>query len=78
MTMTMAKECAPRGVTVNAVAPVRRDPSHKNMKRRLSPAQFGGRSLRVLARQGFIESDMTAELPADIIDGVMKGIPCGG
>jgi 3-oxoacyl-[acyl-carrier protein] reductase len=47
MTMTMAKECAPRGVTVNAIAP------------------------------GFIESDMTAELPEDIIEGVMKNIPAG-
>merc|ERR1711871_1508890 len=47
MTMSMARECAARGVTVNAVAP------------------------------GFIESDMTAELPEDIVDGVMKNIPLG-
>ena len=47
MTMTMARECAPRGITVNAVAP------------------------------GFIESDMTAELPQEIVDGVMKNIPAG-
>merc|ERR1719261_740864 len=37
MTMSMARECAARGVTVNAIAP------------------------------GFIESDMTAELPEDIV-----------
>ena len=36
MTMTMAREFAPRGITVNAIAP------------------------------GFIESDMTAELPAEV------------
>jgi 3-oxoacyl-[acyl-carrier protein] reductase len=47
MTMTMAREFAPRGITVNAVAP------------------------------GFIESDMTAELPAEIVEGVMKNIPAG-
>merc|ERR1719201_1435520 len=47
MTMSMARECAPRGITVNAVAP------------------------------GFIESDMTAELPAEIVDGVMGNIPAG-
>merc|ERR1711924_278928 len=47
MTMTMARECASRGVTVNAVAP------------------------------GFIASDMTAELPAEIVEGVMKNIPLG-
>merc|ERR1719164_334682 len=47
MTMTMAREFAPRGITVNAVAP------------------------------GFIESDMTAELPAEIVEGVMKNIPLG-
>merc|ERR1719487_1362894 len=47
MTMSMARECAPRGVTVNAVAP------------------------------GFIESDMTAELPEEIVEGVMKNIPAG-
>jgi len=47
MTMTLARECASRGITVNAVAP------------------------------GFIESDMTAELPQEIVDGVMKNIPAG-
>jgi len=47
MTMTMAREFAPRGITVNAVAP------------------------------GFIESDMTAELPENIIEGVKKTIPAG-
>jgi len=47
LTMSMARECAARGVTVNAVAP------------------------------GFIESDMTAELPEEIVDGVMKNIPAG-
>ena len=47
MTMTLARECATRGVTVNAVAP------------------------------GFIESDMTAELPEAIVEGVMKNIPAG-
>jgi len=47
MTMSMARECAARGVTVNAIAP------------------------------GFIESDMTAELPADIVEGVTKNIPAG-
>jgi len=47
MTMSMAREFAPRGVTVNAIAP------------------------------GFIESDMTAELPADIIESVTKNIPAG-
>ena len=47
MTMTMARECAARGVTVNAVAP------------------------------GFIASDMTAELPEEIVEGVMKNIPAG-
>jgi len=47
MTMSMARECAPRGVTVNAVAP------------------------------GFIASDMTAELPEAIVEGVMKNIPVG-
>merc|ERR1719395_368136 len=47
MTMSMARECAARGITVNAIAP------------------------------GFIESDMTAELPADIVEGVTKNIPAG-
>lgn len=47
MTMTMAREFAPRGITVNAVAP------------------------------GFIESDMTAELPENIIEGVKGTIPAG-
>jgi len=47
MTMSLARESASRGVTVNAVAP------------------------------GFIESDMTAELPAEIVAGVMKNIPAG-
>jgi len=47
MTMTMAKECAPRGITVNSIAP------------------------------GFIESDMTAELPTEIVEQVTKGIPAG-
>lgn len=47
MTMTMARECAARGVTVNAIAP------------------------------GFIESDMTAELPEDIVTSVTKNIPAG-
>merc|ERR1711990_177371 len=47
MTMTMAREFAPRGVTVNAIAP------------------------------GFIASDMTAELPEEIVAGVMKNIPLG-
>jgi 3-oxoacyl-[acyl-carrier protein] reductase len=47
MTMSMAKEFASRGVTVNAVAP------------------------------GFISSDMTDELPADIIEAVTKSIPVG-
>jgi len=47
MTMSMAKEFASRGVTVNAVAP------------------------------GFIASDMTDELPADIIEAVTKSIPVG-
>lgn len=47
MTMAMARECAARGVTVNAVAP------------------------------GFIASDMTDELPADIVDSVTKTIPAG-
>jgi len=47
MTMSMAREFAPRGITVNAIAP------------------------------GFIESDMTAELPADIIESVTKNIPAG-
>merc|ERR1719313_286333 len=47
MTMSMARECAPRGVTVNAIAP------------------------------GFIESDMTAELPGEIVNGVMGNIPAG-
>lgn len=47
MTMSMARELAPRGVTMNAIAP------------------------------GFIESDMTAELPEEIVDGVMKNIPLG-
>jgi len=47
MTMSMAKEFGPRGVTCNAVAP------------------------------GFIDSDMTAELPEAIVDGVMKNIPAG-
>jgi len=47
LTMTMARECATRGVTVNAVAP------------------------------GFIASDMTAELPEAVVEGVMKNIPCG-
>lgn len=47
MTMTMARESASRGITVNAVAP------------------------------GFIESDMTKELPEEIVAGVMKNIPQG-
>jgi len=47
MTMSMAREFAPRGVTVNAVAP------------------------------GFIESDMTAELPEDIVENFLKTIPAG-
>jgi len=47
MTMTMAREFAPRGITVNAVAP------------------------------GFIESDMTAELPEAIVEGVKGTIPAG-
>ena len=47
MTMTMARETASRGITVNAIAP------------------------------GFIESDMTAELPEDIVEGVTKNIPAG-
>ena len=47
MTMTMARECAARGVTVNAVAP------------------------------GFIESDMTAELPEDAVKGALSNIPAG-
>lgn len=47
MTMSMAREFATRGVTVNAVAP------------------------------GFIESDMTAELPEAIVSEVMKSIPVG-
>lgn len=45
MTMSMAREFAPRGVTVNAVAP------------------------------GFIQSDMTDELPTDIVEQVTKNIP---
>jgi len=45
MTMSMAREFAPRGVTVNAVAP------------------------------GFIKSDMTDELPTDIVEQVTKSIP---
>jgi len=45
MTMSMAREFAPRGVTVNAIAP------------------------------GFIKSDMTDELPTDIIEQVTKSIP---
>merc|ERR1719387_324776 len=47
MTMSMAREFAPRGIQVNAGAP------------------------------GFIESDMTAELPAEIVENVMKSIPAG-
>merc|ERR1719327_1412406 len=47
MTMTMARECATRGVTVNAVAP------------------------------GFIESDMTAELPEEAVKGALANIPAG-
>lgn len=47
MTMSMAREFAPRGIQVNAVAP------------------------------GFIESDMTAELPTEIVENVMKSIPAG-
>lgn len=47
MTMSMAKEFASRGVTVNAVAP------------------------------GFISSDMTGELPPDIVEAVTKSIPVG-
>ena len=47
MTMTLARECATRGVTVNAVAP------------------------------GFIESDMTAELPEEAVKGFLANIPAG-
>merc|ERR1719453_2124249 len=47
MTMSMARECASRGITVNAVAP------------------------------GFIASDMTAELPAEIVAGALAQIPSG-
>jgi len=47
MTMTMARETATRGVTVNAIAP------------------------------GFIESDMTAELPEEAVKGALSNIPAG-
>jgi len=40
--------------------------------------EFAGRGVQVNAvAPGFIESDMTAELPAEIVDGVMKNIPAG-
>ena len=40
--------------------------------------EFGSRGVTVNAvAPGFIESDMTAELPADIVEGVTKNIPAG-
>ena len=40
--------------------------------------EFGSRGVVVNAvAPGFIESDMTAELPEAIVDGVMKNIPAG-
>ena len=45
LTMTLARECASRGVLVNAVAP------------------------------GFISSDMTAQLPAEVVEEVTRSIP---
>ena len=40
--------------------------------------EFGSRGVVVNAvAPGFIESDMTSELPEAIVDGVMKNIPAG-
>ena len=40
--------------------------------------ELGSRGVTVNAvAPGFIESDMTAELPEAIVDGVMKNIPAG-
>ena len=40
--------------------------------------EFGSRGVTVNAvAPGFIESDMTAELPEAIVEGVMKNIPAG-
>ena len=46
LSMSLALECANKGITVNCVAP------------------------------GFIETEMTAAVPAEIMDRVVEGIPC--
>ena len=123
MTMSMARECAARGVTVNAVAPgeptsrlrttATRPPhtyaahargactramhtpdAHARCTRamhtrdaralhvalrvsRCAPRRPPVAVTRRVCAAGFIESDMTAELPEEIVDGVMKNIPAG-
>ena len=40
--------------------------------------EFAARNIQVNAvAPGFIASDMTAELPQEIVDGVLKNIPAG-